>query len=231
MQKILFLDNAVENDTYDAARYWKPLLMYPHDLFRVALGEWPSDAHLYSHILTTGSSASVTDDLDWMQSEVELIRTAVLAGKVILGSCFGHQLIARALFGLDAVRVMQTPEIGWPDIEVVANDALLGKSDRILNGFVFHYDEVCRVPQDRATVIARSSTCGIHGFKLKDKPVWGIQPHFEMGIVEGLNYLDKVSGEHIPARRSLFESDASLPKDTGWIAPLMKAFHDTNPLE
>ena len=87
------------------------------------------------------------------------------------------------------------------------------------------------MPQDRATVIAQSSTSGIQGFKLKGKPVWGIQPHFEMGIVEGLNYLDKVSGEHIPVRQSMFESDASLPKDTGWIAPLMKAFHDSSPLE
>ena len=52
-----------------------------------------------------------------------------------------------------------------------------------------------------------------------------------MGIVEGLNYLDKVSGEHIPERQSLFNSEATLPKDAGWIAPLMKAFHDSSPLE
>jgi GMP synthase-like glutamine amidotransferase len=231
MRKILFLDNAIENDIYDAARYWKPLLMYPHDMFRVALGEWPADANSYSHILITGSSACVLDDLDWMQTEVEFIRTAVAQGKVILGSCFGHQLIARALFGPQAVRVRKIPEVGWPEIEIVADDALLGKANRILNGFVFHYDEVCRVPEDRASVIARSSACGILGFKLRDKPVWGIQPHFEMGIVEGLRYLDKVSGEHIPARQSLFQSDATVPKDTGWIATLMKAFHDSSPME
>ena len=231
MQKILLLDNGIENDTYNAARYWKPLLMYPHDMFRVALGEWPSDVISYSHVLITGSSASVLDNLDWMQSEVELIQTAVSAGKVILGSCFGHQLIARALFGPDAVRVMPAPEIGWTAIEIMADDVMLGKADRVLNGFVFHYDEVCKVPEEQAIVIARSSSCGIQGFKLRGKPVWGIQPHFEMGIVEGLNYLDKVSGEHIPVRQSLFKSDATLPKDTGWIAPLMKAFHDSSPLE
>jgi hypothetical protein len=113
----------------------------------------------------------------------------------------------------------------------MADDALLGKAGRIINGFVFHYDEVCQLPEDRATVTARSSACGILGFKLKGKPVWGIQPHFEMGIVEGLNYLDKVSGEHVPCRQSLFQSQAVLPKDAGWIAPLMKAFHDTSPME
>jgi GMP synthase-like glutamine amidotransferase len=231
MRKILFLDNAIENDTYNAAQYWKPLLVYPHDMFRVALGEWPSDVSAYSHILITGSSACVLDNVDWMQTEVEFIQTAVSHGKVILGSCFGHQLIARSMFGLDAVGVRKTPEIGWPDIEVMADDALLGKAGRIINGFVFHYDEVCQLPEDRATVTARSSACGILGFKLKGKPVWGIQPHFEMGIVEGLNYLDKVSGEHVPCRQSLFQSQAVLPKDAGWIAPLMKAFHDTSPME
>jgi GMP synthase-like glutamine amidotransferase len=229
MKKILFLDNAVADDTYQAARYWKPLLVYPYDMFRAALGEWPSDINDYTHILTTGSSASVLDHADWMQTEAELIRTAVSKGKVILGSCFGHQLIARSMFGPDAVRVRQTPEIGWPDIEIVADDALLGKAGRILNGFVFHYDEVCRLPPDRATVIARSSACDILGFKLKDQAVWGIQPHFEMGIVEGLNYLDRVSGQDVPARQSFFKSSARLPRDPGWIAPLMKAFYDAGP--
>ena len=231
MKRILFLDNAVADDTYNAAQYWKPLLVNPHDMFRVALGEWPSDVKAYSHILSTGSSASVLDNTDWMQTEVELIRTAVSMGKVILGSCFGHQLIARSMFGLDAVRVRPRPEIGWPDIEIIEDDALLGRADRMINGFVFHYDEVCRLPQDRATLIARSSACDILGFKLKGKPVWGIQPHFEMGIGQGLNYLEMVSGEHIPKRQSLFRSLATLPKDTGWIAPLMKAFHDASPLK
>ena len=230
MRKILFLDNAIENDTYNAAQYWKPLLVYPHDMFRVALGEWPSDVSAYSHILITGSSACVLDNLDWMQTEVEFIQTAVSHGKVILGSCFGHQLIARSMFGLDAVGVRETPEIGWPDIEIMADDALLGKAGRIMNGFVFHYDEVCQLPEDRATVTARSSACGILGFKLKGKPVWGIQPHFEMGIVEGLDYLDKVSGEHIPTRQAFFDSDHSLPKDNGRIAPLMKAFQEAQPI-
>jgi hypothetical protein len=52
-----------------------------------------------------------------------------------------------------------------------------------------------------------------------------------MGIVEVLNYLDLVSEEHISARQSLFQSDATQPKDTGRIAPLMKAFHDASPME
>ena len=46
-----------------------------------------------------------------MQAEMDLIRTAVNQGKVILGSCFGHQIIAGALFGMGAVRSRKGPEI------------------------------------------------------------------------------------------------------------------------
>jgi GMP synthase-like glutamine amidotransferase len=227
MQRILFLDNAIANDTYSAPDLWRPLLVYPFDVFRTAFGEWPRELSAYSHILTTGSSASVRDDMDWIKTEAELIESAVGQGKVILGSCFGHQIIARALFGMQSVRKRQIPEIGWPDIEIMVDDPLLGDAGRIVNTFVFHYDEVCSVPEKSATIIARSKACEVLGFKLLDKPVWGIQPHFEMGIVEGLDYLDKVSGEHIPARQSFFNSDHSLPKDNGRIAPLMKAFQET----
>jgi hypothetical protein len=32
MERILFIDNANENDTYQALDYWKPLLLFPFDL-------------------------------------------------------------------------------------------------------------------------------------------------------------------------------------------------------
>jgi len=231
MQRILFLDNTIENDTYRASVYWKPLLLYPFDFFRLAAGEWPADVSIYSHILITGSSASVLDDTDWIKREVELILSVVDKGKVMLGSCFGHQIIARAYFGLESVRRRKTPEIGWPDIEILVDDPLFGNAGRKINGFVFHYDEVCNLPENQAKIIARSTACEILGFKLIDKPVWGIQPHFEMGIVEGLNYLDKISGDNIPKKHSFLVSDQHFPKDSGWIAPLMKAFHDASPME
>ena len=230
MEKILFIDNANENDTYQALDYWKPLLLFPFDWFRVSAGEWPSDLNAYSHILITGSSACVLDNTDWMNTEVQLIRSAVDNGKVILGSCFGHQMIARSLFGLETVRTRETPEIGWPEIEIIADDPLFGRAGRRTNGFVFHFDEVYNLPENQATVVARSSECKILGFKLNNKPVWGLQPHFEMGIVEGLKYLDTISGPQIPARQSFFRSNSSLPKDSGWIVPLMKAFHDARPI-
>ena len=230
MCRILFLDNSIEDDVYQPLIYWEPLLLYPYDFFQVSDGQWPDELDSYSHILITGSTASVLDDTSWMQNEVTLIREVVNKGKVILGSCFGHQMIARTIFGLDAVRRREKPEIGWPEIQILANDALMGKSGHTINAFVFHFDEVCKIPHDQAIIIARSVDCEILAFKLKDRPVWGIQPHFEMGIVEGLQIIDRVSGDQIPQRQHFFQSTQNHPRDSGRIIPLMKTFHETRPL-
>ena len=230
MNRILLLDNSIDQDVYQPLNYWEPLLLFPYDLFRVSAGQWPDGLDSYSHILITGSTASVLDNTSWMQNEAALINEAVDKGKVILGSCFGHQMIARSLFGLDAVRRRKKPEVGWPDIQILTRDDLLGESGSTVNGFVFHFDEVCEVAPEKATIIARSADCEILAFKLNAYPVWGIQPHFEMGVVEGIQIIDRVAGEDIPDKQYFFNCAENLPRDSGRIIPLMKAFHQTGPL-
>jgi GMP synthase-like glutamine amidotransferase len=230
MNRILFLDNSIQNDLYKPLSYWEPVLLFEFDSYRASAGELPDDLDAYSHIFISGSSASVLDNTDWINAEQELICRAVDRGKVILGSCFGHQIIARALFGDGAVRKRPALDVGWPEIEILADDALLGLAGSKIYGHVFHYDDVCRINENEANVIARSKACEILAFKLKGKPVWGIQPHFEMGIVEGLKFIEWANGEGIPDRSSLFDSIENYPRDSGWIIPLMKAYHQMRPL-
>ena len=230
MNRILFLDNSIQNDLYKPLSYWEPVLLFEFDSYRASAGELPDDLDAYSHIFISGSSASVLDNTDWINAEQELICRAVDRGKVILGSCFGHQIIARALFGDGAVRKRPALDVGWPAIEILADDALLGEAGSKIYGHVFHYDDVCRINENEANVIARSKACEILAFKLKGKPVWGIQPHFEMGIVEGLKFIEWANGEGITDRSSLFDSVENYPRDSGWIIPLMKAYHQMRPL-
>ena len=230
MSRILFLDNSIDNDIYRPLRYWEPLLLFPYDLFRVSAMELPNELDSYSHILITGSAASVLEDTAWMQAEVDLIQKAVNKGKVILGSCFGHQMIARSLFGVAAVRKRENPEIGWPDIQIVSSDSLFGESGRTIHTFIIHHDDVCALPEEKAKIIARSDECDILAFKVKGRPVWGVQPHFEIGIVQGLRYLDSVKADAVPDKQIFFNSTHLMPKDSGWIIPLMKAFHETQPV-
>jgi GMP synthase-like glutamine amidotransferase len=107
---------------------------------------------------------------------------------------------------------------------------LFFESGRTIHSFIFHYDEVCTLPQEKATIIARSKECDILAFKVKDRPVWGTQPHFEMGIVQSLRYIDNVKGDQVPDRQIFFSAAQHMPKDSGWVIPLMKAFHETHPI-
>ena len=230
MDRILFLDNSIKDDLYRPLSYWEPVLMFDFDPYRASAGEFPDNLDRYSHVFLTGSTASVLENTDWIKTEQELILTAVDQGKVVVGSCFGHQIMARAMFGDDAVRKRSALDAGWPEIEIMADDALLGKAGSKIFGYVFHYDDVCKIDENRASVLAHSDACDILAFKLKDKPVWGIQPHFEMGIVEGLNFLDLVKGEGVPDRKSCLASPDSFPQDSGWIIPFMRGFHSVRPL-
>jgi GMP synthase-like glutamine amidotransferase len=70
---------------------------------------------------------------NWLQPELDLVRTAVLSNQPVLGICFGGQLIARAL----GAHVGPAPreEIGWTSIwsdlpELISNGPW----------FQFHYD-------------------------------------------------------------------------------------------
>jgi len=129
-----------------------------------------------------------------------------------------------------AVRKRLKPEIGWSDIQIVSSDSLFGESGRTIHTFIFHYDEVCTVPEEKATIIARSKECDILAFKVKGRPVWGVQPHFEMGIVEGLKYIDNVRSNQVPDKQIFFRSSQYMPKDSGWVIPLMRAFYETCPV-
>ena len=230
MDRILFLDNSIKDDLYRPLNYWEPVLMFDFDTYRASAGEFPDNLDKYSHVFLTGSTASVLDNTNWIKTEQELVRAAVDQGKVVVGSCFGHQIMAQALFGDDTVIRRPTLDAGWPEIEILADDALLGKAGSKIFGYVFHYDEVCKIDENRAAIIARSEACDILAFKLNDNPFWGIQPHFEMGIVEGLKFLDLVKGEGVPDRQSCLASSDNFPQDSGWITPFMRAFHNARPL-
>ena len=229
MDRILILDNSTDHSVYTPADHWKPLLLFPFDEFKASDCELPSSLDPYSHIIVTGSPASVLDEGDWIASEQDLIRTAVNEGKVMLGSCFGHQLIAKSIFGSGVVRRREKPEIGWY-IEIIKSDPLLGESGQIIHALLLHYDEVCNLPEDKATVLARSSECDILAFKVRHRPVWGIQPHFEIGIVEALKLIEILAGDELPEPKYFLKTSQSIPRDSGWGVPLIREFQKIKPV-
>jgi GMP synthase-like glutamine amidotransferase len=218
MVRLLFVDNSETIPHYPPFEHWKPC--FPEAFHRVyaPAGELAGlDLKDYSHILLSGSESCTLDEKGWMLEEEKLIHAAVSSKIPLLGSCFGHQLIAKAVFGREAVRVRKKAELGWKQIRVLAADPLWGGRGETQSAFLFHYDEVAFVPLDKGTVLAESDECAVQSFRLNDAPVWGVQPHFEIGVTEGLRFL-RESGY------SVSEVQKVPPLDTGFVVPLMERF-------
>lgn len=87
----------------------------------------------YDAVVPLGSRWGVNDGLDWIASEVAMVREAQEAGVPMLGVCFGGQLLAHALGG--SVSRTPSPEIGWYDVDS-------SQSDLVPTGpwFQWHFD-------------------------------------------------------------------------------------------
>ena len=139
------------------------------------------DLSQYSHIIISGSEASIVDDNPWDESLTEIIANIIKMKKPLLGICYGHQFLVRALLGKDSVRRSPTAEFGWLEIPLQENPIFAGITNPVF--MVSHYDEVCNLTGD-FQVIASSPRCGVHAFQYKDFPVWGVQFHPEYNIPE-----------------------------------------------
>ena len=62
----------------------------------------------YDAFIITGSKYSVYDNLDWINNLKEFINSIIFQDKLILGICFGHQILAECL----GCRVGHN-ELGW----------------------------------------------------------------------------------------------------------------------
>jgi GMP synthase (glutamine-hydrolysing) len=113
----------------------------------------------------------------WLAPEKRFIKSAVDAGKLVIGVCLGAQLLADVLGG----RVIAGPhkEIGWFDItmtpEAVAHPFFAGIPPR---STVFHWHGDVIVAPPGAVRIARSEACAEQGFIYGDK-VLALQFHME----------------------------------------------------
>jgi GMP synthase-like glutamine amidotransferase len=155
---------------------------------RVDLGETVPDLRAYDAVIFAGGEHRPEEfEQPIFQAERVRILEALDAGVPILGICLGHQLLAYWLGG-EVKRGRW--EVGWLPIamqEAGKTDPLLSGLDDPFFGFLWHGDQVTRLPEE-AVLLASTEVCPVQSYRLGERPVWGVQfnPQYDPVIAEGV---------------------------------------------
>jgi len=221
---VAIVDNSVIPEIYRPVEHWSRYLDVPWQAFTAREGSLPDPA-AFSHIILTGSEASILEREPWVDAEAAMVREAVSAGPAVLGSCWGHQLIAYALAGPRCVGRCPSPEIGWIAVQVDRESELLGATGTVHHVFSVHFDEVRDLPAP-FEVLASTEACRVQAFRVGDKPIWGLQSHPEIGIPDGTRTLRDFAARGSRGREACLEALKQEPRDSGLIRRVVTSFLD-----
>ncbi len=222
--RVAIIDNSIYPGVYDPVAHWTN--HFPPDCvcesFTARDGVFPALGG-FTHVILTGSEASILEPDPWVATEAELVREAVGRGLAVLGSCWGHQLLAYALAGPGHVARAPRPEIGWVPVRILRGGDLLGPAPAAAFMFSLHFDEV-RGPGEDFEVLASTASCAVQAMRLKGKPVWGLQAHPEVDIPTARKFLEDLVAMGFKGRDELLHALASTPQDSGLIRTIVASF-------
>jgi len=191
-------------------------------------GQTPPSPDRFDWLIVAGGSPHVwEEDLHpWLAPEKKYIRQALDQDKLILGLCFGAQLLAEALGG--RVFSNQHQEIGWYEVALTPtgrNSFLFKKSPDTFITFHWHSDHFTLPPG--CPSLAASRPTPNHAFVCPGRPVVGLQFHPEYTRDLVRNYArargrEWMVGPYVAGREAVLERTEEIP-DTYW---LMEAILD-----
>ncbi|KAK4150164.1 class I glutamine amidotransferase-like protein [Chaetomidium leptoderma] len=171
------------------------LTLTGHDVVHNPASAYPSLDDIDA-ILITGSKHDAFENDEWITTLVEFVRKALVHDRVrVVGVCFGHQIVARAMGTLVA-----RGDQGW---EVSVTETTLTPRGRELFGgretLQMHRDQVFGIPAG-AELLAFTDKCPNHGFVIP-KRVITVQGHPE--------FTEDIMGEILELRHEsgLFTDD------------------------
>jgi len=224
--KIAIIDNAVEPDVYRPVVHWTRYLPAGSDwtAFRAPERILPDLGGKFTHVILTGSEASILEPDPWAEEEADFVREADRRGLALLGSCYGHQLLAWALAGSRCVGSCGEPEIGWIPVIAETDSAVFGARGAESYVFSLHFDEVRELPPSFA-VLASTRICPVQAFALEGRPVRGYQIHPEIDPSEA-RFLLRAQAERCGrGGGSLYRRALDLePRDSGLIHRIVAEF-------
>ena len=149
------------------------------------------DGQLPEHIdscdvyISTGSKASVNDNIAWINALEAFIKQLYQANKIFIGICFGHQLIAKALGG----KVEQSNKgwgIGIATAVVEQSKPWMQPKQKQIKLIVSHQEQISQLPPT-CEVLMTSDFCPYSMIKVGQSFI-GLQghPEFSYGYSQAL---------------------------------------------
>ncbi|TQS35897.1 hypothetical protein Golomagni_03669 [Golovinomyces magnicellulatus] len=130
-------------------------------------------------VLITGSTSSSFDPDPWITQVHDFVKSILAQDRVLLiGVCFGHQITARAIEGIDAVgRNVRGWELGVTNIDLTERGKqVFGRNDLAIQQV--HRDEVLRAPKG-VEILGSSPMCAIQSMYIAGR-VLTVQGHPEI---------------------------------------------------
>lgn len=187
---------------------------FTQTLWSVVDGDFPDGPHAADAWLVTGSKHGAYEDHDWIPPLEELIRAIRDADIPLVGSCFGHQIIAQALGGK-----VEKFKDGW---SVGATQYTAGARRLTLNAW--HQDQVTRLPEG-ATVHASSDFCANAIIAIGPR-ILTVQPHpeFPDTVIEKLISVrgDAIAPDRIAQARSNLDQATDERLIADWLADVLE---------
>jgi len=144
--------------------------------YDVVLDHYPESIDECDGYLITGSKLSVYDAEDWIRKLENYVQLLNEKKKALLGVCFGHQLIAKALGGKS-----ERASIGWTlgvqDYDFRDTFPWVEDQSQSVGLIHSHQDQVTQLPK-QAELIASNTRVPIAMFKIGDH-VMSMQGHPE----------------------------------------------------
>lgn len=182
-------------------------------LFRVARGEFPADDEIadYDGFVITGSCANAHGNDVWICNFLSFLKKLDSMKKKVLGICFGHQILGRAIGGKTG-RNANGWDIGLTTIHLAPSKLFTSlEMSSFLDVFELHQDEIQELP-GKAEIMAWSEKTGIEMFVYGDH-MMGIQGHPEYTMDIVLNLIDRLSKRNLIQAETAAGAKAKVEKE------------------
>jgi GMP synthase-like glutamine amidotransferase len=147
-------------------------------VFDVRLGQYPQTPQECDAYLITGSRFSVYDDEAWIHKLEKFVVELHSEKHPLLGICFGHQMIARALGG-KTEKAAQGWGVGVQSYRKTKTKSWLNPALENFSLLAVHQDQVTELPEG-AELIAESEFCPNAAFMIDDHILtFQAHPEFE----------------------------------------------------